>query len=280
MANPHPTPKPDNLKPFRKGQSGNPAGRSKGAVDLLAILNEHLVEVDPATKLQAGWELMAAMLAQGKAGNVKAAALILERLHGKPESRMETALYQEHVEVAADQAARQAAELAREEQAAAEHKALIDSLMGEYPLSREQAEDLLADLDVAYAKEQESNWSLTDELKSRVLGVPIKPKVSHARKDEIIHEILRRHGLLEPEPDPEPPALPAPPRPAIRSGFVEIPTPAPPPEPPWPDSELAAAAVDTSPEVKPEPPAWPPVLEGEYFEGMPGFSIKIDRKER
>jgi len=49
---------------------------------------------------------------------------------------------------------------------------------------------------------------------------------------------------------------------AAKSGFVEIsPSPAPPPP------------VD----LVPEPPTGPPVLEGEFFDGMPGFNIKITR---
>ncbi len=117
---------------------------------------------------------------------------------------------------------------------------------------------------------------MADGLKAALFGGPIA-RVSNARKDEIVLEVLRQYGLIEPdepEPVPEPPALPAPPRPAVRSGFVEL-DPAPQQAPkPWPDSELASTPI----EPPTGPPAWPPVLEGEFLDDVfPGFSIKIDR---
>ncbi len=274
MANPHP--RVSNLKPFKKGSSGNPGGRTRGKVNLMAILNELLAEVNPATKLQAGRELMAAMLAEGKAGNVKATMAILDRIHGKPESRMETALYQERIEVAADRAAAAAAELAREERKAVDHEALVAELVKQYYLTREQADDLLADLDVAYAKERENTWSMTDELKHRVMGVPLKPTISNARKDQLIRELFQRHGLIH-EPDPEPDELepdPEPP-PYPRCGFRELPPPMirPRPDPP----------IEPAPEVKPEPvpgPAPEPRAAPGYWVDMGGeFSILLPPEE-
>src|SRR5262245_35915054 len=54
MANPNPTPRPENLVPWRPGQSGNPAGSSRGrrTRDLLRrLIAEHGLEEDVALVL-------------------------------------------------------------------------------------------------------------------------------------------------------------------------------------------------------------------------------------
>ena len=267
MANAHP--KVSNLKPFKKGSSGNPGGRTRGEVDMLGILNELLAATDPASKQSKARALMAAWIAAGIDGDTKAIGQIVDRQYGRVESRMERSVFEERVELLADQAAAAAASATAAATQAADHEALVALLMGEYDLSRELAEDLLSDIDVAYAAEVAKGWSLTDELCNRILGAPIKPRVPLARKDEIIHAALVRAGLVESdEPDePEPPPPPEP-----RCGFLELPPPLiRPPKPPgvepepWPVDELAAAAIPA-----PEPPIGPPILPGE-FHYMPGF---------
>ncbi len=169
-----------------------------------------------------------------------------------------------------DQAAREAAELARAQQAAADDEATIAELMEEHGLSREAAADLVADLHEAYATEL-AKRSMADELKAALLGGPLW-RVSLARKDAIVREVCQRHGLIEPdeperEPDPEP-------RAALPCGFRELPPPPIEPEPPWPDSPTAAA-LDPASEVNTQ--AVSGVLPGEYWD-MPGFgTIKIER---
>jgi hypothetical protein len=150
-------------------------------------------------------------------------------------------------------------ELARAQKAAADEaadEATIAELMEEHGLSREAAEDLVADLREAHAAEL-AKRSMGDELKAALLGGPLW-RVSNARKDEIISEVCRRHGLMEPEPDP---------RPARPCGFRELPPPA-----------IRARSV---PPIEPEPERTPevPVLPGEFFD-LPGFecAIQIDRK--
>jgi len=96
----------------------------------------------------------------------------------------------------------------QKEKSALEDAAILQSLMGE-GLSREQAEDFVADLHAAGAAERNKNWTMTDELKSRLLGWPVPPRVSAARKDEIVHELLCRYGLAELHKS-EPVALPSP----------------------------------------------------------------------
>ena len=92
-------------------------------------------------------------------------------------------------------AAARAAELARAEQASASDQALVSRIVDDYGLSPEAAAGLVKDLFTTYEDEQSKDWSLTDELRFRVLGSPSPPQVSLARKDEIIREVLERHGL-------------------------------------------------------------------------------------
>lgn len=42
MSNPNPTPMLVNLKPFKKGQSGNPKGRPKGSFNMSTLIKEML----------------------------------------------------------------------------------------------------------------------------------------------------------------------------------------------------------------------------------------------
>jgi Family of unknown function (DUF5681) len=78
MANPHPTPRPENLKPFPKGTSGNPGGRTRAKVDLLAVLNEVLADKAKAR------ELVEALVDAGigTKANVRAIQEVLNRVHG------------------------------------------------------------------------------------------------------------------------------------------------------------------------------------------------------
>ena len=73
MANPHPSSKG---RPFPPGQSGNPGGRTKAKVDLLAVLDGILSDREKSI------ELMAALVEAGVGGDVRAIALILDRVHG------------------------------------------------------------------------------------------------------------------------------------------------------------------------------------------------------
>lgn len=64
-----------NLKPFKKGQSGNPKGRPK-----LPDLREALEDVLGADGVK---EILQAMHAKAKKGSEKAADILLDRLYGK-----------------------------------------------------------------------------------------------------------------------------------------------------------------------------------------------------
>ena len=71
-------------RPFSPGTSGNPGGRPKDAESLSAQLREAVAELDD-TEGKTGARLLAeAMLKLAIKGNVQAAALIYDRLEGRP----------------------------------------------------------------------------------------------------------------------------------------------------------------------------------------------------
>lgn len=72
---------PQNLKPFKKGQSGNPSGRPKKLPDLDELLTDVLSE-----QLQGKEALKVVLLALRKkaaTGDVRACELLLDRAYGK-----------------------------------------------------------------------------------------------------------------------------------------------------------------------------------------------------
>jgi len=71
----------DNLKPFKKGQSGNPKGRPK-LPDLTEVISEELG--------QKGYnEIIAKLHKMAKAGHTRAAEILLDRGYGKPKQEIE-----------------------------------------------------------------------------------------------------------------------------------------------------------------------------------------------
>ena len=72
---------PQNLKPFEKGQSGNPAGRPKKLPDLDTLLAETLSEETGG--IEAMKLILAALVKKAKAGDVRAAELLMDRAYGK-----------------------------------------------------------------------------------------------------------------------------------------------------------------------------------------------------
>lgn len=75
---------PAGAKPFQKGQTGNPRGRSRRGrlADLLFQQLSEVVEGDPKQRT-AGELVMRAVIREAIKGNVRAAELCLERVDGK-----------------------------------------------------------------------------------------------------------------------------------------------------------------------------------------------------
>lgn len=81
----------ENLKHFEPGQSGNPAGRPKGARSLSTILKE-MLEQDIVTENENGNKIkkqcqdviIQKLLQKGAKGDLRAITEILDRVEGKP----------------------------------------------------------------------------------------------------------------------------------------------------------------------------------------------------
>jgi len=76
-------PRLENLKPFKKGQSGNPAGRPKTLPSLDKLLIEVLGRED-ANGVTAAQRILQALQEKAYKGDSRAAEIILERAYGKP----------------------------------------------------------------------------------------------------------------------------------------------------------------------------------------------------
>jgi hypothetical protein len=76
-----------NLKPFKKGQSGNPAGRPPKLPHLDKLLDEVLgEEKDGVTAAKA---ILAALRAKAAKGDVRAAEILLDRAYGKAKQQID-----------------------------------------------------------------------------------------------------------------------------------------------------------------------------------------------
>jgi len=201
-----------------------------------------------------------------------AAIRVLDSMRKANLASIETAIRADVYDVQAAERAELAEQHEREriqeEQSIAEDAAIVQSLMGE-GLSLDRARDFVADLHEAGAKERNKDWTIADELRSRVLGWPVRPRVSAERKDAIVHELLCRYGLAEPD-EPEPVALPSPPSPA--GG----PNPEPPPAPDRPPPMIRPRPEppiepDPPPEAAPSPvkPGYCLDMGGEFFISIP-----------
>jgi len=92
--------KEDNLKPFKKGESGNPKGRIKGSKNRSTIVKELLEtilhkqnpidEFDENKEFTAEQIIMAQHIRQAMEGDVQSAKLILDSAYGTPKQTVET----------------------------------------------------------------------------------------------------------------------------------------------------------------------------------------------
>jgi hypothetical protein len=77
-----------NLKPFKKGQSGNPAGRKKGSLrDIKLVLQDLLSQEKNGTQLIDG--LMSVVVNKALKGDLKAVDMLLSYSYGKATQRTE-----------------------------------------------------------------------------------------------------------------------------------------------------------------------------------------------
>lgn len=81
---------PKGAKPFKKGQSGNLAGRPKKLPDLDKLLAEVLGEDpnDPTAQSEAK-EVLRQLVNKAKKGSVPAQIAVLDRAYGKPKQAVE-----------------------------------------------------------------------------------------------------------------------------------------------------------------------------------------------
>jgi hypothetical protein len=76
---------PKNLKPFKKGESGNPEGRPPIVKELKSFLQEKLSEPDPQQAGKSNLEAISGKLfLMAQKGNLKAIELIFNYAYGKP----------------------------------------------------------------------------------------------------------------------------------------------------------------------------------------------------
>jgi len=79
---------PQNLKPFKKGQSGNPKGRPKKLPQLDVLMAEVLGE-ENKDGLTAAEAILKALRAKAAKGDVRAAEVLLDRAYGKAKQSIE-----------------------------------------------------------------------------------------------------------------------------------------------------------------------------------------------
>lgn len=80
-------PNMDGLKPFQKGESGNPNGRPKKIPELDKLLADILgEEKDGITAAQA---ILMALRKKATSGDIRAAEVLLDRTYGKPKQTIE-----------------------------------------------------------------------------------------------------------------------------------------------------------------------------------------------
>lgn len=75
--------RPDHL--WKPGQSGNPAGKPKGARHFSTLIKEAITKVAEDTGTSDDKEIVKALVAKAKQGDLKAVDMVLDRVDGKAE---------------------------------------------------------------------------------------------------------------------------------------------------------------------------------------------------
>lgn len=87
----------ENLKPFKKGQSGNPKGRPKKIPELNVLLADVLGEQKGG--IEAAKVILMALRAKATKGDVRAAEVLLNRAYGMPKQAIDMKAEVETVDV-------------------------------------------------------------------------------------------------------------------------------------------------------------------------------------
>jgi len=91
----NPNPNKENLKPFKKGQSGNPNGRPKKLPELDKLLADVLGEEKDG--IEAAKVILMALRAKAAKGDVRAAEVLLDRAYGKAKQSMDIAVSEKKI---------------------------------------------------------------------------------------------------------------------------------------------------------------------------------------
>jgi hypothetical protein len=83
-------PNKENLKPFKKGESGNPNGRPKKLPELDKLLADVLGEEKDG--ITAGEAILKALRAKASKGDERAAEVLLDRAYGKAKQTMDVSV--------------------------------------------------------------------------------------------------------------------------------------------------------------------------------------------
>lgn len=74
---------------FKKGHSGNPGGRPKGAVSLITIMRDKLAQTSYDNKRTVGEHLVENLIQQALEGDMRAQTIVFNYLEGMPRQAME-----------------------------------------------------------------------------------------------------------------------------------------------------------------------------------------------
>lgn len=89
MAKGNPKGNPQNLRPWKKGQSGNPKGAQKKLPALDKLMAEVLGSTDDDGEKSEAKAILQALINKAKKGDTRAAEILLDRGYGKPKEKLE-----------------------------------------------------------------------------------------------------------------------------------------------------------------------------------------------
>ena len=197
---------------------------------MLALIDSQLGAVDPASRQSAAAEIVAALIAAAKAGEVKAIVHLLDRKHGKARTAEEQERYQARLITERDEAEEKRRRAERNEET-------VQAILSAYP----EVDPELAARFVRASVALMAPRNLTDVLRERLgLWQPVPPDES------TLGALWREHGLPELAERAVPPVPP-------RCSLVELPTPSGGPAEPDPVTPPTPASGPTPTGARPAP---------------------------